>query len=640
MPSKKSGWLLALLLMVVGSAFSNQLHINDDLHSWKNTKTEPIHIAPNPLAHPQISIPNFSGDPNEYPYVEIESSIGGKQGTFKAIGTSPSGSTLSFAWWQDDTNPEPLELSETSGEQITVTIPDTVGEYFINVTAQDTNKNTFTARRLITVDEVGAYVNTNDHHANWINHMNLYEINPYDWNKSHDDRFIAATNYLDRLVDLGVNTVWFTPIFQGDGMGYWTEDYYQIHQWLGYEGNFKKFVDVAHEKGIRVVLDLVFNHTWTEHPFMQDVLANKDQSPYADYYLWHGTPGNSTFDFYFDWDHLPNLNVDNPEVQEYLIRVAEYWVINYDIDGYRLDVAWGVEQRSDTFWLNLTNRLKNIKPEIFLLGETPAAGGTFEFTPSNEHDKNILFDDRFASVYDWRLRNWSDKDGLPGVLIGWKSISQLNEILTDKYPPRALPLRFIENHDLPRAAEILDIERSKLAHTLVFTIPGVPLIYGGAEHGQIIRMAGVTNDPDKLESYFASLINARENYIDNDSMLEILINNNNSRINSYATHSEDSIVISALNFGDQPVIATIDLAPLQAQVSAYSALVDVFETGKCELADDISSMNVSLEPYEACVLIFVDEQRIEASIESHSAPEGSSTDNLLQNGDFTDGLNG
>ena len=306
---KKSLFVLVILAVMIGlvacqpsaPAEKPPMEAGDEVEAVVAEPTDTPTAVPTkaPTAAPTITptptptkIPEFSGPKDSYPLVEIISTLAGNQATFEAVAMSETAPELTFSWFQDETNPEPLVLSATAGAQINVSIPQTPGEYFINVTALDGNNNSFTARRLITVTADEVYVNTIDQHAEWINHITLYEINAFDWYHT-PDRFVGVTRYLDNLVDLGINTIWFTPVFEGDGLGYWTKDYYKINWMLGAEENFKRMVDLAHDKGIRIVLDFVPNHTWTEHPFYQDVLANKAESPYADWYQWRGAPGES-----------------------------------------------------------------------------------------------------------------------------------------------------------------------------------------------------------------------------------------------------------------------------------------------------------------------------------------------------------
>lgn len=563
---------------------------------------------------------NAQSDPTN-PYVEIKGSVYGRTVTMAALGSSPDGLELTYSWYQDETNPAILSFSSLVDEAVTIEVPDTNGEYYVNVTVTDANGKNFTARRIITARVELVFINTVDHFPEWVNTMNLYEINPYSWN-SGNGIFDNVTNYLDRLVDLGINTIWFTPIFESlnEGMGYWTYDYFEIYSGFGTKDDFKAFVDAAHQKGVRIILDLVFNHTGKHHPFFQSCMNEKAQSPYADYYIWDGVPGESSFEYFYNWDQLPNLNVANPDVEEYLISVAEYWINNFDVDGYRTDVAWGIELRSDTFWKNFTKRLRNIKPEIYLLGEGQAkpVSGSLEGNPSNEHDKSILFDDRYNSVYDWELRTWNASKGLPGLLNGDITINELHSILAEDYPDRALPLRFIENHDLPRAAALFDLERSKLAHTLVFTVPGVPLLYCGAEMGQTEQFWALGNDPGGVQSYFQKIIQTRRNFIKNDAQLVRLPNSRSEDVYSYATISDDgSVIISVLNFAGTQKVITLDLSSLAEEDSQTILLKDVLRDANYVInANYLGALPLTLNGYEARVFVF------------------NPTDNLIINGEF------
>lgn len=564
------------------------------------------------FAKNQSPAQNNQYDNLETPFVEISGTVVGGSVSLTAIGTSPINSSLSYEWYQDETNHEELTLSSTTSESIDVSIPDLIGEYFINVTVTDTAGQSYTARRIITVTSKEKFINSIDQSAVWINKLQLYEINAYAWLLAGPNLFSNVEAYFDQLNEMGINTIWFTPIFKGEGMGYHTIDYYEIDPRLGTKEELKTFVETAHNKGIKVILDLVINHTSKDHEFFQSCLSLKENSPYADFYLWSGTPGTSDYEYYYDWDFIPNLNVANSEVENYLIDLAEYWVLNFDIDGYRADVAWGVEKRSNTLWRNLAKRLKNIKPEIFLLAEAPttAKPGSFEYTPSGEHDKTILFDDRFAAAYDWELRPWNTDEGLPGLLNGLTNINAVHDILTLEYPENAYALRFIENHDVPRVTNLWDIDRSKLAHTLLFTVPGIPLLYSGAETGQTEQFENLTEDVNNLQPYFSKIFNIRKDFIKNNADLIRLSNTNESNIYSYATISNDSnVVITALNFSDAVVNADIDIASAIGQIQEPYLLRDLIElTFKKILSSEINSIPVTLEKYGAKVFLFSTEK--------------------------------
>ena len=139
-----------------------------------------------------------------------------------------------------------------------------------------------------------------------------------------------------------VRAVVDAPIYTGPTVhGYEITNYYGFEEDYGTEAEFKQMMNELKNANIKVILDFVVNHTSIQHPFMQNVFQYREYSPYADFYIWSGEPGNSNYDYLFDWATLPNLNHQNPDVRNYFLNVAEYWVRNYDIDGYRCDVAWG-----------------------------------------------------------------------------------------------------------------------------------------------------------------------------------------------------------------------------------------------------------------------------------------------------------
>jgi len=552
------------------------------------------------------------------PYVDITGNVNGRIVNLVASGSSQEDLNLTYFWFQDDSNPAQLSLSATSGTENSITVPDVDGEYYINVQATDTKGKSYTARRIISSKSSGVLLHGVEDYAAWINEMNLYEINAYAWNNG-SGLFNNVVDYFDELHELGINTIWFTPIFESynEGMGYHTRDYYKIHHGFGSNADFKDFVQTAHENGIRIILDLVISHTSKNHPFFQSCLTDKASSPYADWYMWNGAPGESSYHYYYDWDFIPNLNVNNPDVEEYLIDMSEFWITNYDIDGYRADVAWGIEQRSDSFWKNFTKRMRNVKPEIFLLAEAAAAPkpGSYDDNPSNEHDKSILFDDRFNSVYDWELRGWSADAGLTGRLNGNISNNDLHNIISDDFPEKALVLHFAENHDLPRMTNLYDAAKSKLAHSLIYTIPGIPLMYSGAETGQTEQFGGPSEDTFGVLPYFQNLITGRKNYIKNDAELTRISNTNDNIIYSYTTISDESVVVlTALNFSSSSASANLDISMISSYFDAPYQFVNLVNDEIFVINDDqLASLAINFTADEAKVFNITSYEFIEAN---------------------------
>ena len=172
---------------------------------------------------------------------------------------------------------------------------------------------------------------------------------------------------LDYLVDLGVTAVYFTPIFQSaSNHRYHTHDYYRIDPLLGGDQAFADLLEAAHQKGLKVVLDGVFNHCSRGFFFFNDILENGPNSPWLNWFKVENWP-LSAYDGalpanYLGWvgnRALPEFNHDNPAVREYIMRVGEYW-IRQGIDGWRLDVPYEVE--TEGFWQEFRDRVKSRQP--------------------------------------------------------------------------------------------------------------------------------------------------------------------------------------------------------------------------------------------------------------------------------------
>src|SRR5574344_792067 len=159
---------------------------------------------------------------------------------------------------------------------------------------------------------------------------------------------------LDYLKSIGINGIYLTPIFKSiSNHKYDIEDYYKIDEQFGDEETLLKLVKVAHDKGIKIILDAVFNHISEKSPLFQDVLKNGKNSKYYHWFIFK----NNEYECFSVCKYMPKLNTDNIEVQNYLINVGKYYIEKFDIDGWRLDVS---DEVSHTFWKRFRNELKSL----------------------------------------------------------------------------------------------------------------------------------------------------------------------------------------------------------------------------------------------------------------------------------------
>jgi len=179
-------------------------------------------------------------------------------------------------------------------------------------------------------------------------------------------------DWIPHMQKLGVNAVYFSPVFESDTHGYNTRDYRKIDVRLGTNEDFKEVCDALHRAGIRVVLDGVFNHVGRGFAQFQDVIRNRENSPYVNWFYRIDFGGNSNYNdglWYEGWEgcfDLVKLNLQNPDVVNYLLDSVKGWIDEFGIDGLRLDVAYSLDE-------NFVRRLREVtsayKQDFFLLGE-------------------------------------------------------------------------------------------------------------------------------------------------------------------------------------------------------------------------------------------------------------------------------
>lgn len=302
----------------------------------------------------------------------------------------------------------------------------------------------------------------------------------------------GVINHLDYLKQLGVNGLYFNPIFKApSNHKYDTQDYYQIDPHFGDAQLFKKMVALAHQKGMRVMLDAVFNHIGDQSPMWQDVLKNGQDSKYADWFHINRFPvtytptdnfefaKDATYDTFDYTPHMPKLNTANPKVQDWLLDIAGYWVREFDIDAWRLDVANEIDHH---FWRRFHNEMLTLKDDFYILGEIwhsaqPWLNGD-EFT-------GVMNYDYTGAIINHFIKHELSSQGLVDRLS--------HQLMLYRDQTNAMMFNVLDSHDTARIMTLANEDDQLVRQTLAFTFlqPGSPSIYYGTEYG----MTG-GNDPD------------------------------------------------------------------------------------------------------------------------------------------------
>ena len=298
--------------------------------------------------------------------------------------------------------------------------------------------------------------------------------------------FKGITNKLDYLNDLGINGIYLTPINESPSVHkYDTTDYTKLDPSFGTEEEFCDLVKRAHEKGIRVMLDGVFNHSGSEFAPWKDVNEKGPESEYFDWFLINEWPFDEkgcaakaqyyTFAFF---DNMPKLNTNNPKVRDYLIEVCENWVRRYDVDAIRLDVA---NEVSHEFCKELRQRLKAIKPDIYILGEI--WHNAMPWLRGDEFDAVMNYP-LGESIKDfWIDKSLDKKDFEHTINRCYTSyMQQTNDVL----------FNLLDSHDTARLRfEVNSLDEFYQQLAVLFTMPGSPCIFYGTE----VALEG-DHDPD------------------------------------------------------------------------------------------------------------------------------------------------
>ena len=306
---------------------------------------------------------------------------------------------------------------------------------------------------------------------------------------------LGVVERLDHLEALGVSALYLNPIFRSaSNHRYHTHDYHHVDPLLGGDAALRELLDAAHARGMRVVLDGVFNHASRGFLQFNDIMENGERSPYLDWFRVRRFPlnayggGEIGYDAWWNLPALPKLNTATPAVREYLWDVGERWLA-FGADGWRLDVPNEIDD--DAFWREFRRRCRAVNGECYLVGEIWEDAGRW------------LTGDQFDAVMNYPLTRAiygyvGRGRGLAEPELARSGLRRIRPLdaagfaealggLLERYP-RAIvqaQLNLLGSHDTPRAKTVLldDDAALRLAYLLLFTLPGAPCVYYGDEIG-------------------------------------------------------------------------------------------------------------------------------------------------------------
>ncbi|HEX8243879.1 MAG TPA: alpha-amylase family glycosyl hydrolase [Longimicrobium sp.] len=295
--------------------------------------------------------------------------------------------------------------------------------------------------------------------------------------------------------DLGADCIWLMPVAESPSYhGYDATNYYRVEPDYGTNEDFKRFMAQAHRRGIRVLVDMVLNHASSEHPFFQQALRDT-ASPYRSWFRWSPTPlGNGPWgspawrkspvrdEYYYAvfWEGMPDLNYQTPAVREEANKVADFWLREMGVDGFRLDaVPYLVEEGTVLAGAPGTHALlrdyaahvRSVNPGAFTVGEVwDSVGAMLPYYPDQ-------LDSYFAFELSDALLNAVRTGQAARMLDGYLRLQQA--MPADRWSP------FLRNHDQTRTLTVLggDVRKARVAATLLLTLPGLPFVYYGEEIG-------------------------------------------------------------------------------------------------------------------------------------------------------------
>lgn len=391
-------------------------------------------------------------------------------------------------------------------------------------------------------------VTVSGEHADWVYDATIYEVNVRQY--TTEGTFSAFEQHIPRLQELGVDILWFMPIQTiGEverkgtlGSYYSIQNYTEVNGEFGTLQDFKSVVDKAHASGMKVILDWVANHTSRDAVWLE----NED---------WYVTDSDGKIVAPYDWSDVAKLNYNNEDMRDAMVQSMLWWVHETDIDGFRCDVA---NEVPTDFWLRVTDSLKAIKPDIFMLAEA-----------EEPELNNKIFDAYYAWDFHHKMNIVAKGEGNVDSLR--LSLNKMNS----RFDDRAIPMYFTSNHD-ENSWNGTEFERMGDAAStfaaLTYVLPGMPLIYNGQEVGFNRRLEFFEKDnidwtASSSEHDFTNLyeqLNAlkKSNSVlftqEKDGEMVEIENNMSDKVWSFKRVKGENEVHCVFNFTDEDVFVSFD----------------------------------------------------------------------------------
>ena len=416
--------------------------------------------------------------------------------------------------------------------------------------------------------------------STWSEHVIWWQVYPLGLVKAESapvdtvqHRLPELTGWLDYLVELGANGLALNPVFASSTHGYDTTDYFSVDKRLGDEADLVTLFAACHDRGIKVLLDGVFNHVGRQHPAFQAVLERGPEAETANWFRvdwpedWQ--PGDDVPAWVFEGhESLVSLNHHEPAVVEMVAEVMSYW-LDRGADGWRLDAAYAVDSE---FWRRVLPQVREKHPEVWIVGE-------------------VIHGDYPQLISDTGMDSLTQYELWQGI---WHSISQTNFFELEHSLGRHntflesfTPLTFVGNHDVSRIANQVGDKRH-LEHALVvlFTVGGVPSIYYGDEQGyrgvKQERAGGddevrpvYPDSPNKfselgrpIHDLHQRLISLRRQSHLTRARTEVLQVSNEGLV--YRTSTAENSLIVGLNIGDEAAEVSLEAGPFTIEPHGWT----------------------------------------------------------------------